>query len=90
MRVDVSIERWHGRKRRIKRCSGSSTFGLCKKKSEVISKLCLVMASVGELPEVINLEMSRDGTGAGALGATKPIVVEILGNDLQELQELPC
>ena len=45
------------------------------------------MASVGELPEVINLEMSRDGTGAGALGATKPIVVEILGNDLQELQE---
>ena len=46
-----------------------------------------VMASVGDLPEIINLEMSRDGTGAGALGATKPIVVEILGNDLQQLQE---
>ena len=38
-----------------------------------------VMASIGELPEVLNLEMSRDGSGAGALGATKPIVVEILG-----------
>ena len=47
------------------------------------------MASVGELPEVINLEMSRDGTGAGALGATKPIVVEILGNDLQNFKSCP-
>ena len=59
------------------------------KKSEAISKLAFVMASVGELPEVINRNV-RDGTGAGALGATKPIVVEILGNDLQELQKRLC
>ena len=31
--------------------------------------------------------MSRDGSGAGALGATKPIVVELFGNDLDELEQ---
>ena len=29
-------------------------------------------------PEIVNLEMSRDGSGAGVLGATKPIVVELV------------
>ena len=46
-----------------------------------------VMDAIGTLPEVVNLEMSRDGTGAGALGATKPIVVQILGTDLNSLQD---
>ena len=46
-----------------------------------------VMDAVGTLPEVVNLEMSRDGSGAGALGATKPIVVQILGTKLEALQE---
>ena len=31
--------------------------------------------------------MSRDGSGAGALGATKPIVIELFGNDLDELEQ---
>ena len=46
-----------------------------------------ILATVQRPPEVLNLEMSRDGSGAGALGATKPIVVELFGNDLDELEQ---
>ncbi len=46
-----------------------------------------ILATVPRPPEVLNLEMSRDGSGAGALGATKPIVVELFGNDLDELEQ---
>ena len=46
-----------------------------------------ILATVARPPEVLNLEMSRDGSGAGALGATKPIVVELFGNDLGELEQ---
>ena len=46
-----------------------------------------ILATVARPPEVLNLEMSRDGSGAGALGATKPIVVELFGNDLDELEQ---
>jgi len=46
-----------------------------------------VLAQVSRPSNVVSLEMSRDGSGAGALGATKPIVVEVLGSDLQQLQE---
>ena len=45
-----------------------------------------ILAAVPRAPEVLNLEMSRDGSGAGALGATKPIVVELFGNDLGALE----
>ncbi len=45
-----------------------------------------ILATVERPPEVLNLEMSRDGSGAGALGATKPIVVELFGNDLDALE----
>ena len=47
----------------------------------------LILASVPKAPEIVNLEMSRDGSGAAILGATKPIVVELFGNDLEELGE---
>ncbi|MEC7984362.1 MAG: efflux RND transporter permease subunit, partial [Myxococcota bacterium] len=46
-----------------------------------------VLKNLGSIPEVVNLEMSREGSGSGAMGATKPIIVEILGNDLDELQK---
>ena len=46
-----------------------------------------ILATVPRPPEVLNLEMSRDGSGAGALGATKPIVVELFGNDLEALEQ---
>ena len=46
-----------------------------------------ILEQVTRAPEVVNLEMSRDGSGAGVLGATKPIVVELFGNDLDELGE---
>lgn len=45
-----------------------------------------VLKDVGSIPEVVNLEFSRDGAGAGALGATKPIVVQILGRSIDDLQ----
>jgi hydrophobic/amphiphilic exporter-1 (mainly G- bacteria), HAE1 family len=45
-----------------------------------------VMDGVGDLPEVVNISMSRDGSGAGALGALNPIVVEVLGNEMESLQ----
>ena len=45
-----------------------------------------VMEEVGDIPEVLNLEMSIEGGGAGMLGAAKPITVEVLGNDLDDLQ----
>lgn len=45
-----------------------------------------ILATVPRPPEVLNLEMSRDGSGAGAIGATKPIVIEIFGNELTELE----
>jgi hydrophobic/amphiphilic exporter-1 (mainly G- bacteria), HAE1 family len=45
-----------------------------------------ILEQIDTPPEVLNLEISRDGSGAGALGATKPIVVEFLGTDLDDLQ----
>ena len=45
-----------------------------------------ILESVSRPPEVLNLEMSRDGSGAGALGATKPIVIEVFGNSLSDLE----
>ena len=45
-----------------------------------------ILESVSRPPEVLNLEMSRDGSGNGALGATKPIVIEVFGNSLSDLE----
>ena len=48
-----------------------------------------ILEQIPRAPEIVNLEMSRDGSGAGVLGATKPIVVELFGNDLDDLGQAP-
>ena len=44
-----------------------------------------ILREIPRAPEVVNLEMSRDGSGAGVIGATKPIVVELFGDNLEDL-----
>ena len=46
-----------------------------------------VMEEVGKLPEIVNLELSTQGGGGNILGSDKPIIVDIMGSNLEDLQE---